>query len=775
MSAAAAEVQSITLSEDQRPVYEAILKWVRTPGVQTLSMGGWAGTGKSTLVAKLLDEIASKKNVCVCAYTGKAASVLRSKGIEQARTLHSLIYQPMSVCKECGEFVSDDDPVVQQYCDRAFRRIPYLVADLVIVDEASMLNRRLVDDLESYGQKILYVGDHGQLEPIGDNPGIMMNPDLRLEQIHRQAAGSPIIRFAHALRRGDDPRKYIGFQKEGLRILRVSDLAEPEQYDVVLCGFNRTRVKLNAQIRERLGFEGAPTSGDWVICLQNNREHGIFNGQRFRVQSCRESSSGYQMDLVDELGVEYERIPVSTHAFGAQKVEPVRHKRAVMDWGYCITTHKCVAGNTLIETGSGLHRIDEIESQSGTVATIDGPRPFTSFIRRRKGKLLTLLCEQGFQITVTPDHKMRTHDGSGWVFREARALKDGNFLRIQLGEIFPRTTHPRLPKLPKGDSRAKKMTAPAVCSEEFAEFCGLMVADGTLFKSGFRLVKRNQEVVQRFAELSERLFSAQAKPYPYTGYPGVQVNSSILATWLRTIGGMSPHRKQIPGCILSSPISTRAAFLRGLFEDGTVNKNRGKADHIEWSNKSEELARLVQAMLLEFGIISSLRTRAQKTRAGKSRSHTSLYIYSDGIGEFAKRIRFISPSKNERLELPRSSNRKFRIPICRDDFPPGTSLAMNARNTGYISRASAQSLGMTDELRFHYVRIKRIVTSSGKSYCLTVPACGAFLQNRFDGSNSQGSQFEKVAVIEELHDSWSAARWSYTAATRASNQLDYYV
>jgi len=40
---------------------------------------------------------------------------------------------------------------------------------------------------------------------------------------------------------------------------------------------------------------------------------------------------------------------------------------------------------------------------------------------------------------------------------------------------------------------------------------------------------------------------------------------------------------------------------------------------------------------------------------------------------------------------------------------------------------------------------------------------------------AQGSEWEHVAVFEQLHEDWSAERWRYTAATRASKRLDYFV
>src|SRR5208282_6828508 len=71
---------------------------------------------------------------------------------------------------------------------------------LIIVDEASMVADDMVRDLQSFHVPILAVGDHGQLPPVGGVGSLMKNPMLRLEQIHRQAEGNPIIALSKMIR-----------------------------------------------------------------------------------------------------------------------------------------------------------------------------------------------------------------------------------------------------------------------------------------------------------------------------------------------------------------------------------------------------------------------------------------------------------------------------------------------------------------------------------------------------------------------------------------------
>lgn len=107
-----------------------------------------------------------------------------------AQTIHRLIYVPF---KKKGEQIRY---VPRQGLEMAGGE----PISIIIVDEASMLDHLTNIDLRRYKVPILYVGDHGQLQPIGTDPGLMANPNFRLEQIHRQAWGNPIIRLAAAFR-----------------------------------------------------------------------------------------------------------------------------------------------------------------------------------------------------------------------------------------------------------------------------------------------------------------------------------------------------------------------------------------------------------------------------------------------------------------------------------------------------------------------------------------------------------------------------------------------
>ncbi len=308
----------ITLSPDQARALEEVERWIGSPK-KRLRLGGYAGTGKTTLIRMLID----RHSASVCAFTGKAAFVLRSKGVP-ASTMHRLLYKP-----------------VQSGGEVQFVLVPELATELVIVDEASMVDKNLMRDLESFPVKVLYVGDHGQLEPVGDDPGLMHNPDVRLEQIHRQASGSPIIQFAHHVREGNPPRSF-GPEAEVVVGAQGAALLE---YDAILCGFNATRVDINRRVRAQLGFEGPlPLPGERVICLRNHREYGVFNGMQASVVTV-EPAGRHRLDMVveDDLGNRSPAMRCDARQFGAPTTRTSKESRyeiALWDWGYALTVHK---------------------------------------------------------------------------------------------------------------------------------------------------------------------------------------------------------------------------------------------------------------------------------------------------------------------------------------------------------------------------------------------------------------------------------------------------
>lgn len=287
-------------SPDQQGALEAITRWFigarRGLASQVFYLAGPAGTGKTT-IAREVPELLRARTL-FAAFTGKASQVLRSKGCEPASTLHSLIYIRVSSAAEAQLRVVQQrlraellDPtehrallLEERELKLQLQQQQWMVnpdselaeADLLICDEVSMVNEDLALDLLSFGVPILVLGDPEQLPPVS-GAGYFTNraPDYMLTQVHRQAGESPVLALATKIREGG---RLGPFERQFLNVGMLLD------HDQVLCGRRATRWQLINDMRARLGRPFAlPVPGDKVMCLRNDREAGIWNGQLFEV------------------------------------------------------------------------------------------------------------------------------------------------------------------------------------------------------------------------------------------------------------------------------------------------------------------------------------------------------------------------------------------------------------------------------------------------------------------------------------------------------------
>lgn len=241
---------------------------------------GYAGTGKTTLVKFIVDELKLHDSMVVyIAYTGKAALVLRNKGCTNAMTAHRLLYK------------SEEQP------DGTFIHIPKKKLDkdysLIVCDEASMLPQEMIDLLLSHNTHVLFLGDNAQLPPIEGKQTILDNPNVFLTEITRQALDNPIIKLSMDIRDGK-PLEYGG--DKWCRVMPNSKVTDALLLgaDQIIVGKNITRHKINTYMRKLIWgdiYTDEPLSGDKCICLKNNwneigsNEDPLINGQIGKLQN----------------------------------------------------------------------------------------------------------------------------------------------------------------------------------------------------------------------------------------------------------------------------------------------------------------------------------------------------------------------------------------------------------------------------------------------------------------------------------------------------------
>jgi len=350
-------MSDFSLSSDQAHALERLLAWIKKPEGHALTLGGYAGTGKTTVAAALraiLKRNHQDYRIAFCAFTGKASQVLRNTLMKHdalfdddtCGTIHSLLYSPL-IDKE-GQITG-------------WTRSKEVEADLIIVDEASMVSQRLWMDLLGTGRPIIAIGDHGQLPPVEGSFRLMDKPDLTLERIHRQAEGNPIIQLAHEVRLngvipagsyGTGVRKYSWATDDASDVQGAIDelLDDASHERLLLCGRNKTRMELNRTIRRKLGRESdEPESGDRVVCLKNDYQQllPIYNGMSGYIEDCQsDDTHWYHMSIDfpdDERRFEGR---VSRHGFFSEKgvgsIDGLSPKEigSQFDFGYALTVHK---------------------------------------------------------------------------------------------------------------------------------------------------------------------------------------------------------------------------------------------------------------------------------------------------------------------------------------------------------------------------------------------------------------------------------------------------
>lgn len=276
---------------------QAILQPFRSP---VMVMTGGPGTGKTTTTNAIINECEWRRmSVLLAAPTGRAAKRMTEATGRPARTIHRLLEYSR------GEFQRN-------------RECP-LNADVVIIDEASMIDAQLMKSLMLAipdTATVIFVGDADQLPSVGagcvlrDMIASGVVPTVRLTEIFRQAQGSAIITNAHKINRGSMPdlQNYHGkdfyFFQLGERekvadtIVQHVTKAIPESFKVrpsdiqVLSPMRRVgdpiaASALNVRLQAILNDGGEKVAvrsdvefrvGDKIMQTRNDYEKEVFNG-----------------------------------------------------------------------------------------------------------------------------------------------------------------------------------------------------------------------------------------------------------------------------------------------------------------------------------------------------------------------------------------------------------------------------------------------------------------------------------------------------------------
>ena len=432
-----------TLTAEQEAGIEEIKKWYEDAqdGLRgCFRLFGPAGTGKTTMAKSIPGALGTRAKFMT--FTGKAAHVLQRKGVAGAKTIHSSIYYPVSdeetkrELQELRETVAhaegyvgrateggwanetelsahlDEDRERIEELESQSRRLrwewnPMAMAEeapgVIILDEVSMVNGRLAEDIERYGIPVLVLGDPAQLPPVeGGGHYINGAPDFMLETIHRQALESPVLELATRIRLSQGPG--LGMTSADTEPANLAAAMEASQ---VIVWSNKRRWAMITAMRNRWGRPaGKPVEGDRIMCLTNNRDLAVFNGQQFTVLESREAAMGPTLTLLDDDG-HTRTIPCFADGFAGMDLEKqakgsgagIRGPRMLATFGQAITCHKSQGSEW-----DSVYVVNEIPNMMAMVTRNKGAREAEAQARQW---LYTAVTRAAERVTITTPNRSR--------------------------------------------------------------------------------------------------------------------------------------------------------------------------------------------------------------------------------------------------------------------------------------------------------------------------------------------------------------------------------
>ncbi|KKN80214.1 hypothetical protein LCGC14_0331680 [marine sediment metagenome] len=740
----------IKLGNDQQRAYRASMS-----GYNILITGP-AGTGKSVLLREIVRDLRVEgKEVAITASTGIAAVNV------SGRTIHSWLGTAIrGTVKSIQESLNQGGlKIIRANADRRMTE-----AHVLVIDEVSMLTGDYMNMMDFWlrkvrrrdkpfgGLQLILCGDFLQLPPVqipGQEADVVFaydadawhEADLNLcylTKVFRQEDNDFLMHLL-AIRRGQVSQDTVEFfdecvnrdlAEEPTRLFATNNMVrdinggklaqlpgKPHAFDADYIGLEKHYANLKKNcIAEHVLYlkEGAP-----VIFVKNNPMMGYVNGTRGVVKKVR-----YPIIDVEKLNGHVVPVEIASwEVQGSNGSVLAAMMQYPLKLAWALTIHKCVAGDTLIATCSGLRRIQDIAGANlGSASCRDpgiavfteaGVRGANQVFRGVVEDCYEITTERGVSITVSPRHPLRAVQSPGqFDWKLAPDITQGDALLMRSGTKSEGSDSIlAFDRKPDYNGNDHEYSLPSSLTLPLAEFLGVLVGDGCVTDEAegrVEVTSGDVEPLKFFQSFVESVFCVPVTlnrgrevPRAYFHCRGVRVFLEHLG-----LGYSKAPSKSVPASVLQGSIAVQASFLRGLYDtDGGVNSSG-----IHLTTSSRVLASEVQTLLLNLGIlsqVSELTERAWRVNITNLSDATRFYA---GIGF--------------RVDRKMAALKKRFPPCWRPDV-----FRLPKSELGGIPDASSWVTEAMDELKQVYGR------SYGKSVRLHLPQGAA---KKFRNSVRQG-------------------------------------
>jgi uracil-DNA glycosylase len=471
-------------------------------------------------------------------------------------------------------------------------------------------------------------------------------------------------------------------------------------------------------------------SAQVMLIANTDPDAGLVNGSRGVVVGFCPSS---ELPIVEFMnGV---KKMIGTHTWPIEDFEFVSRAQVPLRLAWAGTIHKCVSEDTLLSIpGKGLIKIKDLEcknQEKNTLYTpfnvqVSGICENKDIIEVYKGEIedgIKFTTTFGYEITTSNRHPLLVFNNDTFTFewKKSPDITLDDYIVLKKGANIEGNYFP-LNDIEFKKPYSKIIKVPSYLNEEFGYFLGVMLGDGSINNKTYRfdLLGIDMDILDNCINILNSLFNIKVERHECnenvrkTKTDRIFFHSKQLIEVFKYIGYnfAKADKKQIPDCILSSPLSVQKAVIQGLYDtDGGVSNTV-----INFTTTSEIMGKQLQQMMLNMDIpVSRIMMRDNVIEKNWKRvyrlniSGKSALKFVNNIGFKCKRKLNQSQDRFYEKESLQKNNKSQSFEI-----PNGSKLINSLRN----EMRDGQKRIKTDKItRIGHRLIASIINSSQKLRC----------------------------------------------------------